>query len=188
MNPLDVRDSVPPIADIPGGYPLAVQGIPGLVPADAITQNFVDVLSMEVQKANDFCWNDYQGLLKMWASDNAAGIYRLAPGPVWLAAVDRKAAAAFLQTGTGGVKIISYYEKWDPNTPPGTIESAPPPPPPPAKNPEPIGARIPGTQSLYADQGGYTALDVGTVHAEPSGTYVLILSSPVGGIPMWLKQ
>lgn len=189
MNPLDVSEVVKPIADIPGGYPLAAQGIPGLISGDAITQNFVNELCSEVQKANDYAWSAYEGLMSQWKSNNQAGIYRMAPGPVTLAAVNQKAAAAWLQTGIGGVGIISYYQQWEPATPPGTMLAAPVPEPPPAKTAESVGALVPGTYNLYATIGGpYEASEIGNEITVNGAAYVLINSTPMGFRPMWLKK
>lgn len=188
MNPLDVSEAVKPIQDVPGGYPLAAQGIPGIISGDAVTQNFVSVLCAEVQKANDFAWGDYQGLLTQWKSDNAKGIFRPAPGPVTLATVDQRAAAAWLQTGTHGAGIIGYIQQFDPEFPPGTVESAPAPPPSPAKTAESVGGLIPGTFDLYSALGGpYDPGEVGKTLETPNGHFALINSTPMGFRPMWKK-
>jgi hypothetical protein len=189
MNPLDVSETVKPIEDIPGGFPLAVQGIPGVISADSVTQNFVDVLCSEVQKANDYAWMCYEGLLTQWKSNNDHGIYHPAPGPVTLASVNRTLAGQWLQKGTGGAGIISYYQQYEPEIPPGTIQHPPAPAAAPDKTAESVGPLVPGTYNLFAALGGpYEASEVGKTIQANGATYVLINSTPMGFRPMWLKQ
>lgn len=182
MNPLDVSTQIPNQPDI--NLPEPPKGIPGLISADAIIQSYVSLLQQEVQKLNDFAWNAYLGLLSQWKSNNAAGINLPAPGPATLAAVDTNAAIHWETTGKNFSAQFVYYQKWDPNTPPGTIAAKPAPPEPPAKSAESVGALIPGTSNLYAALGGpYDPSECG----KPNGEYTLINMTPFGWEPAWRK-
>jgi hypothetical protein len=184
-NPLDVSTMIPQVEDNP--HPLPPQGIPGLISADAIVQAFVNVLEMEVQKLNDFALADYNGLVTHWKSDNAAGVYRPAPGPVTLAMVDPIAAAQYEVTGVGFNKIFSFFTQFDPSAPPGTVFQ-PLVTPPPEKTAESVGGLIPGTEDLYLALGGpYDPSEFGKSVTTVTGHFHLVNMTPMGWKPAWRK-
>lgn len=187
-NPLDVSQVVPPLVDPEASWSLPVQGIPGLISGDAITQSYVALMQDQVKRANDFALGIYNDLLSKWHGANARGTYNPAPGPVILAGVNPKAAAIALNTGKGFPSIIYYTQYYDATAPPGTIFTAPTPPLPPPKNWS-VGKRVVGTNNLYYAEGGpYSESDVGEELTVGSDKFQLILGSPMGASYFFLKE
>lgn len=170
MDPLDIRETLPPLKDL-DYIIIPVQGIPGFIQADAITQNFVNLLVDQVQRKVTYIQGIYNTLLDHWKSDNQRGVFNPAPGPMWLASVNTKVAASYLNTGKGGSSVFVYFQQWDKDVPPGTIFS----PTPTVVDNSTIGVgnKVPGTMDLYYTTGRKpTDLDIGTETSD--GMYTLI--------------
>lgn len=176
-NPLDVSQSIPSLPDqwqdLPGDR-LGVQGIPGLISADAITASYLALMADQVKRENDLALGVYGHMIQVWHDNNARGIFQPAPGPVKLALFNPKVGTTYLTDGKNGAQVITYALYWDPAVPPGTIAS--PPPPVTSSGPHTVGAKVAGTDNIYRAEGGtYTDPDIGTeTTGADGGKYVLV--------------
>lgn len=159
-------------------FPMPVQGIPGVISADVITQNFIRVLTQEINSQNSFLLANYNGNLAHWFDDNNHGIYRPAPAAIVLKVVHPDVAAKFENTGNAGlldtmVTTVTYFV-----VPPGTI-AAPVAAPALAQPSNPIGPLHPGTQNIYDPAPGDT-LALGSTYTDPvTGIKYLKQGSPM---------